>query len=196
MVPIALFHSALGVRPGITDAADRLRRAGHEVLVVDQYDGLVFDDYGAAGAHVEQVGFPALMAAALGAVQDLPDGFVTAGFSNGAGMAEYVATRRRCSGVLLVGGALPLATLGASGWPEALPVQVHIGAADPHLSPEWTGAFVADVGRGHGPIEVFEYLVVGHLFTDPSLPAEYDPAATELLWDRALRFCGDLPPAP
>src|SRR5918997_2099327 len=87
MTTIALFHSVLGVRPGVLDAADRLRSAGHDVRVVDQYDGQVFDDYAEAGALVERVGFPALMAAALDAVADLPDGFVAAGFSNGSGMA-------------------------------------------------------------------------------------------------------------
>jgi dienelactone hydrolase len=86
MTSIALFHSALGVRPGISEAADRLRAAGHQVSVVDQYDGLVFDDYAKGSAYTEQVGFPALMQAALDGVSELPDGFVAAGFSNGAGM--------------------------------------------------------------------------------------------------------------
>lgn len=45
MASIALFHSVLGVRPGVQDAAARLRARGHEVLVVDQYDGRSFDDY-------------------------------------------------------------------------------------------------------------------------------------------------------
>jgi len=45
MADIALFHSALGVRPGVLDAADRLRAEDHKVVVVDQYDGRVFDDY-------------------------------------------------------------------------------------------------------------------------------------------------------
>lgn len=39
---IALFHSVLGVRTGVLDAAARLRAAGHDVQVVDQYDGRVF----------------------------------------------------------------------------------------------------------------------------------------------------------
>ena len=36
MAQVALFHSVLGVRPGIHEAATRLRAAGHDVLVVDQ----------------------------------------------------------------------------------------------------------------------------------------------------------------
>ncbi|TFV53513.1 dienelactone hydrolase family protein [Blastococcus sp. TF02A_35] len=188
MTQIALFHSALDVRPGVLDAADRLRSAGHEVLVVDQYDGLVFDDYAEAGAHVERVGFPALMAAALDGVADLPDGFVAAGFSNGAGMAELVATQRRCAGLVMFSGALPLAMLGVGSWPDGVPVQLHVAEGDPLRNPEWDEAFLADVGDA--PVEVFEYPVAGHLFTDPSLPGEFDAAATELLWSRTLDFCG------
>ena len=189
MTTIALFHSVLGVRPGITDAADRLRAAGHDVLVVDQYDGRVGDDYGEAGAHVERVGFPALMARAADAVRDLPDGFVAAGFSNGAGMAEHVATQRRCAGVLLFSGALPVAVLGAPSWPAGVPAQLHRTSGDPFRSAEWDAALAADVAAAGGDLEVFEYAGRGHLFTHPDLPAEYDPVATDLLWQRALDFC-------
>ncbi|MBB3084864.1 dienelactone hydrolase family protein [Geodermatophilus sabuli] len=189
MATIALFHSALGVRPGITDAADRLRAAGHDVLVVDQYGGRAFDDYAEASAYVEEVGFPALMQAALDGVGELPDGFVAAGFSNGAGMAEYVATQRRCAGALLFSGALPLAVMGVPGWPAGVPVQIHHGERDPFRHQEWLDAFVAEVRSGGGEVELVEYPVAGHLFTDPSLPAEFDATAAEALWERALAFC-------
>ena len=189
MTTIALFHSVLGVRPGITDAADRLRAAGHDVLVVDQYDGLVFDDYAKAGEYVDRMGFPALMAAALAGVRDLPDGFVVAGFSNGAGMAEYVATQRRCAGILLFSGALPLAMLGADGWPDGLPAQLHNAEGDPLRHQEWIDSVVGDARQAGAAVEAFDYPVNGHLFTDPSLPDEYDASATELLWERAVAFC-------
>jgi dienelactone hydrolase len=189
MTSIALFHSVLGVRPGITAAADRLRAAGHEVLVVDQYDGLVFDDYAQGGAHVEQLGFPALMGAAVAGVQDLPDGFVAAGFSNGAGMAEFVATQRRCAGLLLFSGALPLSMLDAPAWPERMPVQVHYTEADPFRHQEWIDSVIDDARRAGAAVEVYDYPGTGHLFTDPSLPGEYDEEAAELLWQRALEFC-------
>jgi dienelactone hydrolase len=104
MVRIALFHSVLGVRPGVHDAADRFRRSGHDVTVVDQYEGRVFDDYAEASRFAESIGYPILMRRAEEAVKDLPDGFVAAGFSNGGGMAEYVATRRSVSGVLMLSG--------------------------------------------------------------------------------------------
>jgi dienelactone hydrolase len=186
---IALFHSVLGVRPGISEAAGRLRAAGHEVLVVDQYDGLVFDDYALAGAHVGKVGFPALMGAAVAAVENLPDGFIAAGFSNGAGMAEYVATQRRCAGLLLFSGALPLSMLGEAGWPKGLPLQLHYAVGDPFRQQDWIDSVVADAQGAGADVEFFDYSGSGHLFTDPSLPDEYDETAAELLWERALGFC-------
>ncbi|WP_346620094.1 dienelactone hydrolase family protein [Blastococcus montanus] len=189
MTDIALFHSVLGVRPGITAAAERLRSAGHDVLVVDQYDGLVFDDYETAGAHAGKIGYPVLMSAALDAVAGLPEGFVAAGFSNGAGMAEFVATQRRCAGLLLFSGALPLQMLGVDRWPQGLPAQLHYTEGDPFRQQEWIDSVVADARRAGAGIEVHDHPGTGHLFTDPSLPAEYDAAATEVLWERALDFC-------
>jgi dienelactone hydrolase len=75
MTSIALFHSVLGVRSGIEDAAARLRGAGHIVTLVDQYDGKSFVDYESAGAHAASIGFPELMRRALDGVAMLPDGF-------------------------------------------------------------------------------------------------------------------------
>ena len=43
MAEIVLFHSALGLRPGVRAASDRLRSAGHTVHTSDLFDGRVFD---------------------------------------------------------------------------------------------------------------------------------------------------------
>jgi dienelactone hydrolase len=189
MADVALFHPSFGVRPGVLDAAERLRRAGHQVLVVDQYDGLTFDDYDEADRYVERLGFPELMRRALVAVQDLPDGFIVAGFSNGGGMAEYVATQRRCSGALLISGALPVAMLGAAGWPPGLPAQIHYTIGDPRRRQDWLDQLVREIDAAGAAVEVFDYPGAGHLFTDATLPDEYDGTATEQLWTRALAFC-------
>jgi dienelactone hydrolase len=186
---VALFHSSLGIRQGVLDAADRLRNDGHDVLVVDQYDGRVFDDYAEADPFVEQLGFPELMRRAVDAVQELPDGFIAAGFSNGGGMAEYIATQRRCSRVLLMSGALPVKMLDASGWPQEVPVQIHYMTNDPRRRQEWVDAYIEEVRDADALVELFDYPGSGHLFTDASLPNEYDADAAELLWSRALVFC-------
>jgi dienelactone hydrolase len=202
MTSIVLFHSSFGVRPGIHDAADRFHAAGHQVQIVDQYEGRVFDDYEEAGAFVESIGFPALMQAALDATNAQPGAFVTAGFSNGAGMAEYVAAARggRAGGVLAsiqFSGALPLEVIGLSAWPAATPVQLHYAAADPRRDDAWTEPFLAAVRESGSELEThLDYPTDGHLFTDPSLPDEFDRASADLAFERALDFLGGLAAPP
>jgi len=190
---IALFHSVLGVRPGISDAADRLRTAGHHVLVVDQYNGRVFDDYGEADEFAQSIGYPTLMGLAVNAVAGLPDGFIAAGFSNGGGMAELVATMRPVGGVLMLSGALDLAMIGADAWPAGVPAQIHYTTADPFRNQAWIDAVAAQVRSAGASVEVFDYPGAGHLFTDPSLTTEYDAHAADLLWSRVLPFCATPP---
>jgi len=188
MGQVALFHSALGVRAGVLDAARRLRAAGHDVTVVDQYDGRSFDDYDEASAFAGEIGFPELMRRAVEATAGLADGFVAAGFSNGGGMAEWVATQRRVSGVLMLSGALPPEAMGAGPWPAGVPAQIHYAVDDPFRAQPAIDAVAAAVRAAGAEIEVYDYEGAGHLFTDPSLPAEYDAEATELLWERVLAF--------
>ncbi len=57
-----------------------------------------------------------------------------------------------------------------------MPAQIHYATGDPAGGrPGSTSWWPVDGG--------------GHLFTDPSLPDEHDPVATEQLWARALAFC-------
>lgn len=188
MANIALFHSVLGVRHGVLDAAERFRAAGHDVLVVDQYDGQVFDDYGEADKFANEIGYPVLMQRAVEAVRSLPDGFIAAGFSNGGGMAEYVAMQRPVSGVVMLSGALPLDMLGVGAWPAGVPAQIHYTEQDPFRTQQWIDAVVERIHAADTAVEVFDYSGSGHLFTDSSLPAEYDEQASELLWSRVLAF--------
>lgn len=193
MTDIALFHSVLGVRAGVSEAADRLRTEGHDVVVVDQYDGRVFDDYEEASEFAESIGYPTLMEIAEEAVSGMPDGFVVAGFSNGGGMAEFVATRRPVRGVLMLSGALDLAMIGVETWPNGVPAQIHYTVDDPFRSQAEIDAVATVVNDAGASMEIFDYAGAGHLFTDPSLPNEFDAQATELLWSRVLPFCTSPP---
>ena len=195
MTHIALFHSVLGVRPGVLDAAERLRAAGHAITVVDQYQGRSFDSYEDAGAHAESIGYPVLMERALAGVAELDDGFVAAGFSNGGGMAEYVATQRAVAGVLMLSGALPLEMIGADTWPAGVPAQIHYTVDDPFRNQGWIDAVAGLVRASGAEVEVFDYPGAGHLFSDPSLPDEYDAEAAETMWGRVLAFCAAAGPA-
>ncbi|GAA0604692.1 dienelactone hydrolase family protein [Sporichthya brevicatena] len=189
MAHIALFHSILGVRPGELDGARRLTEAGHEVRVVDQYDGEVFDDYEDATAFARTVGYHELIGRALASTLDLPDGFVALGFSNGAVMAQYVALQRPVSGVVLVSTAVELAEIGGNAWPSEVAVQLHHAMDDQWKEPQQMIDFVGQVQQAGADIDVFDYHAGGHLFTDPSKADEYDEAGTELFWERTLAFC-------
>ena len=59
---------------------------------------------------------------------------------------------------------------------------------DPWREPHMIAAASAELAAGGAVLEVFDYPGTGHLFTDASLPDEYDEAATELLWSRVLPF--------
>ena len=188
MTSVALFHSVLGVRQGILDAAEILRSAGHEVKVVDQYDGRVFDDYDEASAFAESIGYPALMQRAAESVSMLDDRFVVAGFSNGGGMAEYVATQRSVTGVLMLSGALPLDMMGLDQWPARVPAQIHYAIDDPFRNQAGIDAVIASIRAAGADVEMFDYPGRGHVFTDKTLIEEYDAQASELLWARVLAF--------
>jgi dienelactone hydrolase len=195
MTTIALFHPVLGIRQGVLDAAELLRADGHEVLVADLFEGRTFDDYPPAMTFAwEELGQEVLLQRARDAVADLPDGFVCAGFSLGCVAAVHVATRRTVSGVLMINGAIPVSAFGdGSAWPTGIPAQTHATVDDPWRDQDEVEQAVKDIEAAGGTIEVFDYPGSGHLFTDPSLPAEYDAQSTELLWSRALPFvraCG------
>ncbi len=189
MASIALFHSILGVRPGELDAARRLTEAGHEVRVVDQYDGEVFDDYADATQFARTIGYHELVGRALAATLDLPDNFVVLGFSNGAVMAEYVALHRQVGGALLVNTAVEVAEVGGQSWPANIPVQIHHSMADQWKEPQQIIDFVEQAQKVGAKVEVFDYELGGHVFTDPSKADEYDEAGAELFFERTLAFC-------
>ena len=104
-------------------------------------------------------------------------------------MAEYVATERSVGGVVMLSGALPLPMIGVESWPRGVPAQIHYAVGDPTRNQEWIDAVAESVRAAGRSLEVFDYDGSGHLFTDPSLPGEYDPVAAALLWDRVLAFC-------
>jgi dienelactone hydrolase len=188
MTTIAIFHSVLGIRRGELDAAARLTGAGHEVLVPDLYDGRVFDDYDTAIAWSRGLGDGYLEERALAAVAEVADGFVVAGFSQGSGNAVYVATKRRVGGVLQFSGLNPLEWFGDdAAWPRGVDSQSHQKVDDPFRDPVEQRA-AADIAAAGGTLEIFDYPGSGHLFTDPTLPAEHDADATELMWSRVLPF--------
>jgi dienelactone hydrolase len=190
MAEIVLFHSVLGLRPGVTDAAERLRSAGHVVHTPDFYEGKVFDNYPAAFQWLESIGgIPELISRTQSAVADLPKDVVFAGFSNGGVSAELLAaTRPGARAAVLLHAAMPLEAFGAQTWPASVPVQVHYAADDPFRKQESIDAFAAAVRASGAAYEFFEYPVSGHLITDASLPDEYHQESAQTLFEQVLDF--------
>ncbi len=191
MAEMVLFHSALGLRPGVTAAADRLRAAGHTVHAPDYYDGEVFDDLEDGLRKRDELGYAEIARRAREAVAGLPAGLVFAGFSLGAVPAELLAAGRPGAlGAVLMHAAIPVEELGEFGverWPEGVPLQVHYAAEDPWVEVEEVAALGDAVGRAGAAFEEHTYPGSGHLFADPDLP-EYDRSSSEAMWERVLAF--------
>lgn len=192
MTTVLLFPSVLGVRAGITDTAERLSAAGHDVRVVDVLEGRTFEDYEPAMAHQREISDEARHAAVASALDDVEGALCTVGFSSGCELAEWAAAQRPgdARGVVLVGGAIPMHYVAAD-WPAGVPAQTHSSGDDPFDDgPEVAAEFRRDVESAGGSVETFTYDGSGHLFNDPSLAAEFHRDAAELFYDRLLEFVG------
>ena len=192
MAEVVLFHSALGLRPGVIADAGRLRAAGHTVHTPDYYDGEVFDDLDDGLRKRDDLGVVEIIRRTREAVAGLPEGLVFAGFSLGVDAAEFLAASRPGAlGAVLMHGAVPVEGFGEFGidrWPEGVPVQVHYAAGDPWVDAEGEVAPLGSAVRGAGAaFEEYAYPVSAHLFADPDL-SEYDRESSEEMWERVLAF--------
>jgi dienelactone hydrolase len=192
MAEVILFHSVLGLRPGVIAAADQLRAAGHTVHTPDLYDGEVFDDLDDGRRKEDALGYQEIARRAREAAARLPAALVYAGFSMGATYAELLAASRPGAlGVVLLQGAESEEALseffGVERWPAGVPVQVHYAAEDPWVEVGEVVSLGGDVRGAGAAFEEYVYPGSGHLFADPDLP-EYDRASSEEMWRRVLAF--------
>jgi dienelactone hydrolase len=191
MAEILLFHHALGLTPGVTAFADRLRMAGHTVHTPDLFAGRTFDNVEKGMGFVRELGFGEVMKRGESAVDGLPAELVYAGFSLGVVPAQKLAqTRPGARGALLFYSCMPVSEFG-SAWPKGVPVQVHAKDADSFFVDD------GDIDAAHKLVEEAEqaelFLYPGdqHIFADSSLPS-YDAEATALLMQRVLDFLAAL----
>jgi dienelactone hydrolase len=193
MAEVVLFHSVLGLSPGVISAAERLRAAGHTIHNPDYFDGEVFDDLGEGIRKEEALGFQEIARRTREYVAGLPEGLVFCGFSLGAVHAEALAASRPGAlGAVLMAGAVPVGALeeyfGIDRWPEGVAVQVHYAADDPWVEAEEEVVPLGEAVRGAGAaFEAHSYPGSGHLFFEPGLP-EYDLASSDEMWERVLVF--------
>ncbi|NEA33514.1 dienelactone hydrolase family protein [Streptomyces sp. SID13031] len=188
MAEIVLFHHAQGLTEGVRTFAGELRQAGHTVHLPDSYEGNVFDTLDEGLDYAKATGFGAIAAAEALGEGELGDGLFYAGFSLGVIPAQQLAqTRAGARGALFLHGCLPVSEF-SEAWPAGVPVQVHAMEQDPFFIEEdgdldSAKALVASTSDA----ELFLYPGKEHLFTDSSLPA-YDEAAATLLKTRVLEF--------
>jgi dienelactone hydrolase len=185
---IVLFHSALGLRPAVRGFADELRVAGHMVHTPDLFDGEVFEDLADGIKKRDALGIPELMRRAKEAVADLPGGISYAGFSMGAGAAEYLAaTRAGAKSAILMQGVFAPEQAGITSWPRGVPVQVHYARDDSSMDLKAVESLSALVRNSGAHIGVYAYASGGHLFADEGT-RDYDRAASWLMLERVLEL--------
>ena len=193
MAEVVLFHSVLGLRPGVIGAADRLWAAGHTVHTPDLFDGEVFDSIDDGMRKEEELGVREMVRRARESVAGLSEELVYAGFSMGIGYAELLtAERPGAAGAVLLHGAVPVEALkeyfGVERWPQGVPVQVHYAVDDPWVEAEGEVRPLEDAVKEAGAeFEAYVYPGSGHLFADPDYP-EYDRTSSEQMWERVISF--------
>ncbi|MFC9065429.1 dienelactone hydrolase family protein [Streptomyces harbinensis] len=184
MAHIALFHSVLGLRPVERLAAERLRRAGHQVVTPDLFGGETATTVDQGFALLDRVGWAAVTDRARQALRNLPDETVLAGVSMGTGVVtDLWPERTATAGVLLLHAP---AEVPASVRPGT-PVQLHAAAPDAFVPPDSVAALHRASREREVALEVFRYPGAGHFYTDAQLD-DHDPAAAELTWRRVLDF--------
>jgi len=184
MAHIVLFHSVLGLRPVELSAAERLRRAGHEAVTPDLFDGETASALDEGFRLLDRIGWAAVVERARRAVSGMPDETVLAGVSMGAGVVtDLWPERSAAAGVLLLHAPADLPDTARPG----LRVQLHAAEPDEFAPPERVAALCRAAEEAGVDVEVFRYPGVGHFYIDGELP-DHDPTAAELTWRRVLGF--------
>jgi len=183
---IVLFHSTYGLRPAVTDAADLLRAAGHEVWTPDLFGGRTFETVEEGMAFKDELGKDELLRRAILAAAPYSErGLVYAGFSLGAATAQTLALGDdRARGLLLLHGTSDIAETASV---DELPVQLHVAEPDAFEPDDWLTAWYLRMRKTGADVEIYRYAGAGHLYTDPGLP-DHDEEAAEATWRVALGF--------
>lgn len=186
MAHVVLFHSVLGLRPGVTALAERLAAAGHPTLAPDLFGGRATADVDEGFAIRKAIGQDEVLRRGREAARAAPADAVLAGISMGAGIAgDLWAGRPAARGVLFLSGPGPI----PHPRPSAAPVAMHMARPDPFddeaFVAEWSEAPIAR------PLAVHRYDGVGHNFMDEGGP-DYDAAAAEACEARIVAFLDGL----
>lgn len=188
MANVLLFHSELGLTPGIEALADLLRDAGHAVTAPDLYDGQVFSTLEAGLECAGEIGLETIEALGVRIAEQLPEDLVYFGFSLGVLPAQRLAqTRPGARGAVLVSSCVPPGAY-AYTWPAGVPLQIHAMEQDPVFVEEGdldAARNLVDSALPDAEAELLLYSGNTHFFADISSP-DYDETAAHVLTARVL----------
>ncbi|GAA2775460.1 dienelactone hydrolase family protein [Saccharopolyspora taberi] len=186
MAHVALFHSVLGLRSAERLAAERLSKAGHEVVTPDLFDGQTAATLDEGFRLLDRTGWDVVVRRARQAVEDMPEGTAFVGVSMGSGVVANLLSERPAAGpVVLLHAAVEL----PARVPAGLRMQLHAAEPDEFAPPERVAGLRRAARESGVALEIFRYPGAGHFYIDPELP-DHDPAAAELTWRRVLDFLG------
>lgn len=180
MARVLVFPHARGVTPGLRGFAKRLDLAGHDVAIVDLFDGRTFDSVEKGIAHAESIGFGEIVERAVAAFDSAGQPTVVIGFSLGVLPAQKLAqTEPDVVGAVLCHSAVPAEMFGEL---RDIPIQIHLNDADPFAEEDRPAA--EEMARAAN-VELFTYPGEGHLIADVS-STDFDPAASSLVMERTF----------
>ena len=166
------------------DAAERFRSRGYEVALPDLYAGKRTESLDEGFQFMAEIGWPVICRRASEEVEKLPDSAVLAGFSMGAGVIGSLwGVRPASKAILMFHGLAEIPSNVRPGFK----VQTHLAEVDPLVSAEQRALWAESAQTSGLLIENHSYSDTSHFFTDFN-STDYNAAASELAWKRALDF--------
>ena len=178
MSEVVVFHHSKGLTEDVLAFAEALRARGHQVHTPDLYDGVTFATLEDGIAHAQAIGVPTILERGRRAVDGVETDITYVGFSLGVLPAQLLAqTRPGAHAALFAHSCVPPSEFGR-GWPDGVPLQLHLTEDDPLARPPNTDLEAARALAAQGA-ELFLYPGTDHLFDAPT---------TALFTERALAF--------
>lgn len=188
---VLVLHAWWGLTPVFRQVCDRLAQAGFVALAPDLYGGATADTVEAATALLDQSDSAAMSAraeAGLRALREHPavsgERLGAVGFSLGAAWALALAGEH---GDTFGPVVLFYGTNAADFSATSASFQGHFAEQDPWEPLEGVRQLEADMRAAGRSVELHFYPETAHWFFEPGRP-EYNPAAANLAWQRALAF--------
>jgi len=151
----------------------------------DLFDGRTFENVETGVEHAQSIGFDNIVERGFEAGRNMPGSYVVVGFSLGVMPAQRLAQQDpRVGGAVLCHAIVPVDHFG-DGWPEPLPLDIHMSDDDPWC--EEDGVVAREVAASVPGVRLYRYRGSGHLIADSSSP-DHEVEQGNLVIDRIVDF--------